>query len=294
VRLVDQVRAFARELGENDDGLDARLDRAVLRYVLDRHASFACAELIRSGDGLFDPSSEIFRMPAASFWFEAYHEASLTNPNDPIMRFGLLVECADDCRSGTVTHFSEVRGGGCQRLLSTTEFDLDAPPARSGPDFRFDQEELPHLKGLLDHTLIRPVAEAGLPRDATRDQVLQRNRILALATWFDVPMIFAFVAMLNSPNIVETRQSDLHVLNAARLRRRRPALLEHIEVRMVLGTSGQHPSSAQSGIRVPPRLHHVRGHFMHRAGKAIWRSPHLRGDTARAALTRTVRVTAHR
>jgi hypothetical protein len=44
----------------------------------------------------------------------------------------------------------------------------------------------------------------------------------------------------------------------------------------------------------PARLHHIRGHIVHRRGSIFWRHAHLRGDVAGAVGTRTVTVTAAR
>jgi len=66
----------------------------------------------------------------------------------------------------------------------------------------------------------------------------------------------------------------------------------HVEVRLVLGEEPRYAGSAAAHHRTPPRLHFVRGHMVHRSGKTFWRASHLRGDTSKAVLQKTVRVTA--
>lgn len=271
-----------------------RLGSSNVRYVLDRSASASCRSLLRTAEHLFDPGNDLFRMPAQSFWFEAYQDLEADSSDCEIDKLGVLVTCDVEGRSGEIDHFIQHQSGACARLPVRTMFDLDRLPSRSGGQaFHCNHPTYSHLNTLLAHTSTLPDADA-LRNYIAEPQALARfRRYIAEATWFDLPMVLAFLAMLNSPDIVEIAPSNLGKLNRARVRRGRMPLLDHVEVRMVLGQSkSRDPTGESSTRRAAPRLHFVRGHFMHCSGKKVWRSSHLRGDESRAQVSRVINVTA--
>jgi len=84
---------------------------------------------------------------------------------------------------------------------------------------------------------------------------------------------------------------DFARLNRSRAKSRKPALLEHVEVRAPVLPEYRGCDRAESGItRRGPRLHHVRGHLVRCGSRLVWRVPHLRGS-ARAGAIRTRTVT---
>jgi hypothetical protein len=262
------------------------------RYVLDEFASIACTDLIRSADGMFDPASELLHLPSECFWLEMREEAFRPGDRPEGGRIGVLVQAERNGRCGFIRHFAARPDGICHEFPVWTEFDFDQPPDLSDRSFRLAHGEFGHLAKLLDHAVVHLDRHwASSPTIGDRQNPQQ---YFAEAVWFDFPLIAAFAALLNSPGIVATRKSDLHRLNRARARRRRPPLLDHVEVRLVLGEEPYYAGSTAAHHRTPPRLHFVRGHMVHRSGKTFWRTAHLRGDTSKAILRKTVRVTAVR
>jgi hypothetical protein len=300
--LADRVAQYAIEAealggaaGLFDADLLTSMQSANPRYVLDEHAAGACTELIRSADGLFDPSSELLRLPSESFWLEMRQEASSAREIPDGSRIGVLVQAEPNGRSGFIRHFASKPNGVCQEYPVWTEFDFDQPPELSERSFRLAHGEFDHLSSLLDHAVVHLDRHwASSPAVGGAGEAGNPQQLFAEAVWFDLPLISAFAALLNSPDIVAIRKSELHRLNRARARRSRPPLLDHIEVRLVLGEEHRNAASSSAHHRTPPRLHFVRGHMVRRSGKTFWRASHLRGDTSKAVLRKTVRVTAAR
>ena len=175
-------------------------------------------------------------------------------------------------------------------------FDLDwplSPPLGSVAARRLRHASLPHLDRLFGHMLAE--ADAGWV-DACRKRdprgVEAAVRAEAEAVWFNLPFVLAFALLLDSRDAVEQRPAELARLNRARLRRGRPALLDHVEVRLRLGGGARAMAARQggAGVREAPRLHIVRGHSVRRGDKTFWRAPHLRGDAFRPIRSKTVTV----
>jgi hypothetical protein len=263
---------------------------ASVRYVLDLPASNACGELIRSGEGLFEADNPLFRMPAETFWVELFEERA-PGAFGANRRLGYLVQAAADGRSGTITPFAETNTGLCRRLPCQMIFDLRQPMTRPTGGHSLRNPELPHLADLLEHCILYPDREGLKDLRPGSDASATVLAELAQGTWYALPLLFAFVALLNSPQVVDTRASDLARLNRERIKRGRQPLLDHVEVRLSLG-DGTGAGRSDGIGRTVPRLHFVRGHVVHRDGKTFWRQAHLRGDSHKAIVSKTVRVTA--
>jgi hypothetical protein len=241
---------------------------------------------------LFDPSSDLIRMPAETFWVEMLQEAEREGGQPDGGRIGVLVHTEQDGRSGFIRHFMSRPDGICSEFPAWTEFDFNKPPPRAANSYGFEHLELPHLAGLFAHARLH--LDTAPTATGTRVPQIEPATLaskIAKAVWFDLPLLVSFAALLNSPGIVGTRPSDLQRLNRARARRDRLPLLDHVEVQLVLGR--QYDRGVEGGgHRATPRLHYVRGHLVRRGEKTFWRSAHLRGDTGRAIVQKTVRVTA--
>lgn len=262
---------------------------AGLRYILDEAASAACGTLLRAESDLFDLSSPLLRLPAELFWIELFLEEDETRAAGAApARLGMLVDAEPDGRRGTIHHVWEDAVTGFQLVPAHIRFDLDAPPRPvPGRSYSLRHAALPHISALLAHAVME-VHEPAPPQSP-----LPSREYLAESLWFGLPAVLAFAALLNSPEIVETRGSDLSRLNAARLKRGRPPLLDHVEVRLNLGEAARSDGQI-GGVRSPPRLHFVRGHLVRRKGKTFWRSSHLRGDGPNPIVQKTISVTARR
>lgn len=305
MRLIDRiVDAPARidlcdEHGRNHrlPGVGSKADairQCKLRYMLDEVSSRECMNLVvQPNDRLLDPENRLLRLPATQFWVEWL---GMKNYNDH-PRVGALVEATPDGLEGSITGYWEDNLGRAVTMGVSIGFDLSPRwndiHSRGGYGLRHATYE--HLNDLLGraHLVLDPCWAAYF-RGRSVHPYADSIQALADGSWYYVPFIFAFAAMLNSRDVLEQSPSQLERLNAARLRRGRPPLLDHIEVRMKLGRSCANESAASARQRNGPRLHHVRGHFVRRAGKTFWRSSHLRGDADRPIRAKTVIITAEK
>jgi hypothetical protein len=305
MRLIDRVVSSPPEVGLPDEygrnhqlpGVGSKADRirqCQLRFILDEAASRECMNLVvHPNDGLLDPENDLLRLPATQFWVEWLGMKNF----DGHPKVGALVEASDDGLSGSITGYWEDELGRAVTIGSVVSFDLsrwNRGGNRRTSDSRLRHGVYHHLDDLLERARIE-VDPAWSCYFRIRSSHSYRESVRALAdqSWYCLPFITAFAAMLNSRDVLEQRPSQLERLNAARLRRGRQPLLDHIEVGLKLGRSGAiGDGGGASHLRNRPRLHHVRGHFVHRSGKTFWRSSHLRGDAGRPIPTKTVMVSA--
>lgn len=294
MRLIDRPLEPLPDVNGSTESrtIRERPSHASVRYVLDPAASYACGDLVRNGEGLFEPDNCLFRMPADTFWLECFTERD-GDASAPNRRVGYLVRSGSTGRRGTITPFTETADGRTRQLPGQIWFDLDAPIVSEKGMYALRHPQLDHVAGLLTHCVLVPDQESLSKMRVSAGSNSTPLGALAEGTWFALPLMFAFVALLNSPQVVDTRPSDLERLNRARARRGRPPLLDHVEVRLALGDSARSGNAGTNG-RMTPRLHFVRGHVVRRSGKTFWRQPHLRGDSQKALVFRTVRVTAGR
>jgi hypothetical protein len=95
----------------------------------------------------------------------------------------------------------------------------------------------------------------------------------------DVPLFAAFCLLLSSKRALRLEPVDRSRLNAARERRGKRPLLDHVELTMnLVGSKGAGHGDAEG--RSSPRLHFVRGHLVRRGDAVYWRSSHMRGNAA--------------
>ena len=294
MRLIDRPIETLTGKPDQAPSADGRTEiaSASTRYVLDIEASNACGELVRTGDGLFELDSPLLRLPAEVFWVELFEECTAAGPG-PNRRMGYLVQAKPGGRAGSVQPFAETDDGLTRSLPCEIRFDLDQEIKPAPGMYRFQHSHNRCVAELLQHCRLVPdkTAMALLRVKAGSTGTVLTE--LAEGTWFALPLLFAFVALLNSPQVVETQPSDLDRLNVARKRRGRLPLLDHVEVRLALG-EGSRAGSGGESLRAAPRLHLVRGHVVRRAGRTFWRQAHLRGDSQKAMATKIVRVTAGR
>jgi hypothetical protein len=107
----------------------------------------------------------------------------------------------------------------------------------------------------------------------------------------DIPLLLAFFLLLNAKGATRPVPVQREQLNRKRSAKKRPPLLDHIEVHATLPaqTAGFLDAEAGPIARRPPRLHHVRGHLVRRENRVFWRTPHLRGSARQGIVhSRTV------
>jgi len=297
MRLVDKVVNSPPEVelldGEGRThrviGVGAKSDaikNCPLRYILDPTASDEVGRLVlNESNGLFDPASPLLRLPAETFWLEWFGSPG------SYPKAGVLVE-TEDGRSGTLTGFFESEQGQPDKVPVCVDFDLSGV-VRSGQssDLTIRHNSCLHLNDLLACATARIDPRWDRYFRTRPPQEYGRNlQELAEYYWFLLPVACAFAAMLNSPDVLIESRSSLDRLNNARARRGREPLLDHIEISIRLGQVREGGGMRSGHQKSPPRLHHVRGHFVHRAGKTFWRSAHLRGDAERPIFQKTVNV----
>jgi hypothetical protein len=268
-----------------------------LRFVLDQSASEQCHNLALEADILLGLAPNILRLPASTFWIEWI--ATPATSDEPDMRFGALIETDEGGREGLITPFFDAENGQLETVCVGIKFDLDhelvGASGRAG-SFQIEHDSLATVHGLLRHMQFQYDPSWARFHRLSAHEVLPRLQQEAAETgWLFFPLVLAFVALLNSGGALDERPSDFTRLNAKRSRCGKHPLLEHIEVKMTLGNSPRQGNNyAGAGSRSHPRLHPVRGHLVHRAGKIFWRSAHVRGDMSRPILSRTARVTGGR
>ncbi|MGV2496045.1 hypothetical protein [Pelagerythrobacter aerophilus] len=262
-----------------------------VRYILQPEVAFWCCELVRSADGYLDTCNPRMKMPHDSFWLEWPSEDATSRHS-----FGALVNSGPDGRSGEIHSWWASEGAIPDLNVLSVEFDLDAPMAKAANGrsaFAVRNAALPQLDDLLSHVIARldPSWEEFLAR-CGREKFPQLIQECMDNTWYLLPQILAFVAVLESRTPLTFLSSDLSRLNKARQRRGKLPLLDHAEIGLDLARgsilSAEHGGNART--RQTPRLHHVRGHLVHRGETTFWRAPHLRGDIALGVVRQTVTV----
>lgn len=304
MRLLDQIMAAPdlAAVGNPGSAYDLfaaptekreALEQCELRYILDSNASRECMDLARSDTGLLLPDNPLVRLPAQAFWIEWFGERH--GPGDAQHRMGVLVDCAPDNRQGEISAFWVNQLGFVEMSPAQIVFDLDEelhPPGQSQNVFALAHGTIAHLNPLFRHVLFCVDEDRARHLRAYHGTGYRTAlRHIAEATWYCLPIVLAFSALINSREFLDIQRADLRRLNQARAKRGRRALLEHLEVRMSINmrvTGSDHTGGG--GVRAASRLHHVRGHMVQRSGKIFWRSPHLRGDPYRVIRQKTVQV----
>jgi hypothetical protein len=299
MRLVDRVVNAPAEISVRDSegrehflpGVGYHADAirdCPLRYMLDEWVSRECIRLMMDSQSrLFDAVDELLRFPARQFWVEWFGIGECGRHQ----KIGALVEADPSGRRGSIIGYWQDESGRADTMGVSLDFDLDAAHLIDGLILR--HAELPHVNRLLEKSRLRLDGSWRAFFRARRPDVFDQSmRDLAEGSWYHLPFLLAFAAMMNSEDIVDQQPSSLERLNIARQRRGRPRLLDHIEVRMRLqaprtnaGNGAHWPHSRSS-----PRLHLVRGHFFRRGDKRYWRSSHLRGEAAQSFPRKTVLV----
>lgn len=108
--------------------------------------------------------------------------------------------------------------------------------------------------------------------------------------------ILSTLLLLNSRNATEMTPSDLHKLNRARTKAKKPSFIDYRTVSMRI-PAGRQRALERAGIKTGAKmpLHLCRGHFKRRKRASgeydlIWWNAHLRGDPAHGAVKRQVNL----
>jgi hypothetical protein len=288
------------------DGLAAQVAASPLRYVLADEVTELCTRLAFEENSILGSSVDIIRIPAPLLWIEftdaARHEAftaigqpEAANPF-PGRRVGFLVTSDDTGRKGDIAVCWEEQGCGPSVAPFTVEYDLDNPSfaeAQAGSDtvIGIAVRDTPAVVDLFARIRFRLRPEwsayyAARAGNRYSDVINQAVRPIVV----DVPFFAVFCLLLSSRHALRQEAVDRSRLNAARERRGKSPLLDHVELTMnLMGSSGAGHGDAAG--RSSPRLHFVRGHLVRRGDTVYWRSPHMRGNAAVGSIhSRTISV----
>jgi hypothetical protein len=287
-----------------------------LRYVLADDLTRAAAELAFSEGDRLAGCLDLLRIPAASLWVEwndevhqqVLHESgsTKTRPEGAAGRqVGLLVRALGGGREGVVrTFWSDGAQAGADaitlsplethvRLSDATEVDRRADWPSRADLIRVTDAADAGVNALLECTRFRFDASwaryyrTAIASDATRENVV-RDSLAAVAR--DVPLLLAFLLLLNARDATRSAPVDRQGINHKRAAAGKRPLLDHVEIRASLDSvASMADSDGSSGLRRPARIHHVRGHIVRRGLNVFWRSPHVRGRATLGSIrTRTV------
>lgn len=103
----------------------------------------------------------------------------------------------------------------------------------------------------------------------------------------EIGPIIALLILMNSKNCVEVNKDAVPLkLNKARVRKGKPAYLDHSTVHIKLGKTNTNIAAAHGMTKEEARRHLVRGHFKIRKHGVYWWTPHLRGNALRGHVNR--------
>lgn len=321
MRLLDQMAGSHEPVVVQDTGraaiwrfpsagaLAPALADCPLRYVLHDDVTATCARLAFADDTILGSSLELVRVPAPKLWVEFRRSArndafadverlALGAEQNSGQRIGILVTADEKGRAGTMQVCWEHPGGLSPELAPfIVEYDFsDASFSTSGSDdggtcLGASITDFPAIQPLYDRVRfrLRPEWQRYYRQKAGGRAQYQSLLLAAVRPLLeDVPLVALLCLLLASGGAIRQVPVQRTQLNAARARRGRAALLDHVEVSMHLiseDTDGESRGEARS----LPRLHFVRGHLVRRGGSIHWRIAHLRGNaTCRPILSRTV------
>ncbi len=259
-------------------GLRDRLEACASRYVLEPDVAEFSRELVLRQPDLLCSSLDFLRMPDEMIWVEWTEQEW---QGQPAFHVGILIEADDAGRAGQLTLVTESKGNEPQISPAGFAFDLERlyPLQESSMGFSISHDSLalaPFFERVRGE--INPVWAnywKGLPDPLS---YAHEKRKLAQSLWMVPAVAFAFVLILGTNAQLDRERVGYERLNKQRLKRGKPKLLAHTEMRLRLfqPTGGDHGEAALVSRRMA-RLHHVRGHFVRRGDAIFWRKPHLRG-----------------
>ncbi len=293
------------------DVLAPELNACPLRYVLDDAVVAVCAELAFEDDTILGSSLELLRVPAPKLWVEfrrGARNSALADverlasdaEQDAAQRIGLLVIADERGRSGSI-HVCWERDGLSPELAPfVIEYDFDddtfsKSAHQDGACLGAVISDFPAIQALYNRVRFRLSPEWQRYYDEKATSPAHYQSLLTAAVrplLEDVPFFALFCLLLASGGALRQVSVDRRRLNAARARRTRMPLLDHVEVTMTMAAGASISAAPGDSTRSPPRLHFVRGHLVRRGGGIHWRTAHMRGSAASQPIrTRTVTLT---
>ena len=280
-------------------GFSAAVAACPVRYVLQDDLTKVCAALAFSEGDRLAACLDLIFLPARQLWIEWNDQARETSADQQCRRAGMLLDACEDGRRGRLRTFWS-NGAGESPSLAALETHVDLDRGWSGGGNPFDggwarvidsgdagvSELMDCLRFRFDDAWADYYRRSSCDTGA-RDAVL-RQSLSAVAR--DVPVVLAFLLLLNARGGLPKRPIDRSILNHRRTANHKALLLDHIEVHAPVSAQLHSSRPGTAALqRSPPRLHHVRGHLVRRENTVVWRMPHLRGHASRGMIkSRTV------
>lgn len=292
MRLLDEVMQCRTDIEVNlpgtgrfklpGPGVRAQaLAATPLRYILSDSVRILCDQVRTQWPALLTPADQRIRIPAAGIWLEWWAPACALLRDAPRQQCGMLVSAEPSGRAGTIESFWHDPQFGVERAQVTIAFDFDRPASSwKGHAASFPivaargQPYADHARAIVDPGWRDYFSFTSMPRDGLADVVAQCLK----RCWTDLPMLMAFLLLLSARAEIAEQPVDRAKLNAARLKRGKPALLDHIELAVTLGAAAKAAGARSGATRNQSRLHLVKGHLVQRRGTLFWRKAHLRGQ----------------
>jgi hypothetical protein len=286
--------------------------RCPLRYVLSDSLTRLCADLAYSKGAGTVACADLLHVPAETLWVEWCNqpwENALQKYGFPLIaagaqwvgRRGAWVCSSRDGRRGLVRTFWSVADEDALASSVEAYFDFDTVAGEEPEPFDGNAGSAGRVcdgERLSEDILDRCVRFRYEPSWAEYYGTAGLSGELNLAVWrhalgtiaLDIPMLFTFFLLLATRNGLPQRAQAFGQLNRRRRMCGKTPLLDHIEVNApMLPGYRDYPRGEPRTTRVPPRLHHVRGHLVRRGSQIFWRVPHLRGSVRSGVVrTRTV------
>jgi hypothetical protein len=243
------------------------------RYFLAGDTLDLCWDINERWQSLFSASNSSLRVPGEQTWLE------WLNPSPSDQQSGVLADGGVSGRAGRVESFWSDAIYSVDRAQLHIEFDFDRDLRKTIDDrrrFAVPDAWLP--AGLSGHLVF--CVDPGWA-DYFRATTLGAGAIdyviaaAGPALVSDMFMLLAFQLLLAAAVPLRHRSIAYDRLNYKRQKTGKPPLVSHTEV-SVIPDAGIHAMPA-SHVQSAARLHVVRRHLVHRAGKLFWRSAHLRG-----------------
>ena len=321
MRLQDAVFAAGPTRVQTSDGkihdlpgpdqLSRDIAAAPVRYVLDDSCAALVTHTAFAQKNTLDEALDLLRFPTTAFWIE-WHDAGRAKVmnalglGDPMAdpdkkgRIGAYVTADESGRRGEISILWEDTEFSANLSPFVIEFDFDDPSfaqAALGPaltrSVRLGDTDILHDLYACARYKMREPWRNYYETYSNNPGAFEAAIHLSIASVaIDLPFIAAFVIVLSARGALHYEPSRLAKLNAARARKGKQPLLDHVNVSLELDPDAASLNGGVSGAdRGSPRLHHVCGHLVRRGDSLHWRRAHLRGNPATGLInTRTVEV----
>jgi|CXWL01.1.fsa_nt_gi hypothetical protein len=283
------------------------LREAPIRYVCEQEVTALCTH-VSLDYALLARCLDLARAPAPQMWIEwdegvraevlyCDEAAGQAQRRNVGKRAGMLIMTGESGRAGSIhICWNPVDLPDLVDVAPIViEFDLDDPTYAGGggagcvdpriADCENFQLILSHLRFRMRPDWLRYYQDRCGP-EQLREVALENAR--AVVRDFNT---FLAATLLLSARVgpLERRQVSRDAVNQGRLRRRRPALLDHVELTATLASNADAGGYEAVGAHMARRLHVVCGHLVRRASAVFWRRSHWRGSAAVGIIaTRTV------